>query len=107
MDAILYHTTWVNPQVEASDPEVHMCDAAKFIWSYALQRSKHLQVHTQSIIECASDVSQGIIRAALREAVSFIAMSRDPRVQYGDYLKHIWQRHSVPLLAIGEEVAHA
>lgn len=98
-----YHTTWREPGLDEVSPERHMCEAARNVLTMASHRCRTAGVPHSTLIECADDIAQGVVRAALRRGSSLIVAAYGRRTFRGSYVDQVIQRSTVPVLVVSEK----
>lgn len=98
-----YHTTWREPGRGTDNPLEHMCGAARDVLAMALHRCVAARVMAYSLIECADDIAQGVVRAALRRGSCLIVACYGRRTFRGSYVDQVVQRSTVPVLVMARQ----
>ena len=78
-----------------------MCDGAKKNLAVLCAMCEEQGVAYRHSIEGARDVSEGIVRAALRENSSLLVMARGVDTGKGSYVDQVLKRSSVPVMIVG------
>jgi hypothetical protein len=102
-EVCFYHTTWREPSRNTDNPLEHMCGAARDVLAMALHRCLTARVVPSSLIECADDIAQGVVRAALRRGSCLIVAAYGRRTFRGSYVDQVVQRSTVPVLVMSRQ----
>jgi hypothetical protein len=100
LPVVLYHTTWVDPDLDGGEPADHMCRSARDIHNTLLAQAQAVQVQVSTIIETADDVVEGLLQCAMRQSASLIVMSRSAKTRIGCYVAQTLTKTPVPVLAL-------
>jgi len=101
---LFYHATWRNAQVKSADPSEHICPDARLILSQLQAAAAQHNIISETVIECADDVADGILHTAMSKSSRLIIMPQSQMVEVGDYCYRVKDKSPVPVMIIGREV---
>lgn len=104
LPVVLYHTTWHDPAVKSDNAEDHMCREAKTLWARLKAMAEGAGVQFKTVVECADDVVEGILRCGMRESSRLLVMSRSDKTIVGCYVDQALKQSPIPVLAVAPTV---
>lgn len=103
---LLYHTTWREDALPSSaPPEKHMTDEAAEVLKGIVGMADEAGVNYRKIIETATAIAEGTVRAALNERCALIVVARGRHVGRGSYVDQVLERSVIPVLVAGRSKA--
>lgn len=103
---VFYHTTWKKPNLfRSTNPADHICTAAAIILRDAqnIVSASIAEPKTETVIECADGVAEGIRRAGNRLGCNLIIMARGSRAGAGSYADELAHESPIPVLYFGRQ----
>lgn len=100
LPVVLYHTTWVDPQVTETEAKAHMCKSAQDVLSQLRAQAEEAGIEVTEVIETADDVVEGLLNCAMRQSAVLIVMSRSAKTRIGCYVAQTLTKTPVPILAL-------
>lgn len=95
-----YHTTWRNPECVSEFPNDHVSGAADTVLRIARLAATAARVPHETVIETAPDVTDGMIRAAIRFHASCVVVARGGRTGKGSYVDQLLAESPIPVLVV-------
>jgi len=106
MPLLFYHATWREEGLPSDAPaERHMTDEAFEVFELLCALADKARVRHRTVVETASTIVEGTVRAALNEHCALIALARGRHVGRGSYVDQILERSVIPVLVAGRSMA--
>lgn len=98
MKIVLYHTTWLEPDITSCDPADHASTGARQTQAELEAVVAAAGVACEVVIEATDDTVEGIVQCAMREQARLIVMARRLKPGIGCYVFRALKQSPVPLL---------
>jgi len=103
---LLYHTTWREDGLPTEAPaERHMTAEAMETLDRIEEMCVAAGARRRVVIETATAIAEGTVRAALNERCALIVVARGRHVGRGSYVDQILERSVIPVLVAGRSKA--
>ena len=102
---LLYHTTWREDGLPSdAPPQRHMTDEAAAILKRIRAMADLADVRHRALVETATAIAEGTVRAALNAHCVLIALARGRHVGRGSYVDQMLERSVIPVLVAGRSM---
>lgn len=103
---LLYHTTWRKEGLPPEAPaERHMTAEAAAVRDAIIEMAEDEAVAHRTVVETATAIAEGTVRAALNQGCALIALARGRHVGRGSYVDQVLSRSVIPVLVAGRSKA--
>src|SRR5688572_9923659 len=103
---LLYHTTWREDALPTDAPaERHMTAEAAETLRRIEEMCEAAGTRRRIVIETATAIAEGTVRAALNERCALIVLARGRHVGRGSYVDQVLERSVIPVLVAGRSAA--
>lgn len=103
---LLYHTTWRAEDLPPEAPaERHMTAEAAAVRDAIVEMAEDEAVAHRTVVETATAIAEGTVRAALNQGCALIALARGRHVGRGSYVDQVLARSVIPVLVAGRSKA--